>query len=199
VASATALALVAATTVWFGAGIWTEYLQKVVPQQHWLLSVAGDKSWPIVSSAFVNARLVGLSDSGAWIVQAVSSCCALAAVIWAFWRRRDPVLSLALFVTATFLFSPWMLSYDMVVFGWVVALLRVREDETYFDHGLALAVWVLPILMLYFGFMCLPTAMLVLPLFAGRLVWRLARGELRSLAPSVQVVAVEAQASAVGL
>jgi alpha-1,2-mannosyltransferase len=199
VASATALALVAATTVWFGADIWTEYLQKVVPQQHWLLSVAGDKSWPIVSSAFVNARLVGLSDSGAWIVQAVSSCCALAAVIWAFWRRRDPVLSLALFVTATFLFSPWMLSYDMVVFGWVVALLRVREDETYFDHGLALAVWVLPILMLYFGFMCLPTAMLVLPLFAGRLVWRLARGELRSLAPSVQVAAVEAQASAVGL
>jgi len=199
VAAATATVLFGVTTIWFGADIWTEYLQKVVPQQHWLLITAGDKSWPIVSSAFVNARLIGLSNEWAWVVQAVSSCCALAAVVWTFWRRRDPVLSSALFVTATFLFSPWMLNYDMVVFGWVVALLRAREDETYFDHGLALAVWALPVLMVYFGFMNLPTAMLVLPLFAGRLVWRLARGEQRSLAPSVRVAAVEAQASAAGL
>jgi alpha-1,2-mannosyltransferase len=122
-------------------------------------------------------------------VQAVSSCCALPAVVWTFWRRRDPVLSLALLVTATFLFSPWMMNYDMVVFGWIVALLRVREDETYLDHGLALAVWLLPVLMLYFGFMHLPTALLVLPLFAGRLLWRLAHGEQRSLASSAQLAA----------
>jgi len=192
VAAATAAALVAVTAIWFGADIWTEYLQKVVPQQHWLLIVAGDKSWPIVSSAFVNARLIGLPDAWAWVVQAVSSCCALAAVVWTFWRRRDPVLSMALFVTATFLFSPWMLNYDMVVFGWVVALLRTREDETYLDHGLALAIWALPVLMLYFGFMHLPTALLVLPVFAGRLVWRLARSEQPSLAPSARIAAAQA-------
>jgi alpha-1,2-mannosyltransferase len=192
VTAATTAALVAATTIWFGASIWTEYLHKVVPQQHWLLSVAGDKGWPIVSSAFVNARLIGLSDEWAWVVQGVSSCVALAAVVWTFWRRRDPVLSSALFVTATFLFSPWMLNYDMVVFGWVVALLRAREDESYLDQGLALVVWTLPVLMLYFGFMRLPTALLVLPLFAGRLLWRLARSEQRSVAPSVQVAAAQA-------
>jgi alpha-1,2-mannosyltransferase len=192
VAAATAAALVAATAVWFGADVWTQYLQKVLPQQHWLLITAGNNAWPIVSSAFVNARLIGLSDDWAWAVQTVSSCCALAAVIWTFWRRRDPVLSLALFVTATFLFSPWMLNYDMVVFGWVVALLRAREDETYLDHALALAIWTLPVLMLYFGFMHLPTALLVLPLFAGRLIWRLARSEQRSLAPSVQVAGAQA-------
>jgi alpha-1,2-mannosyltransferase len=192
VAAATTTVLIVATALWFGADIWTEYLHKVVPQQHWLLITAGDKGWPIVSSAFVNARLVGLSDDWAWVVQAVSSSCALAAVIWTFWRRRDPELSMALLVTATFLFSPWMLNYDMVVFGWVVALLRARQDETYFDHGLALAVWMLPVLMLYFGFMHLPTALLVLPLFAARLLWRLAHGEQRSWAPSAQLAAAEA-------
>jgi alpha-1,2-mannosyltransferase len=192
VAAATTAALVAATALWFGADIWTEYLQKVVPQQHWLLITAGDKGWPIVSSAFVNARLVGLSDDWAWVVQAVSSCCALAAVVWTFWRRRDPVLSSALFVTAMFLFSPWMLNYDMVVFGWVVALLRARQDETFADHALSLAVWTLPILMFPFGFKHLPIALVVLPLFAVRLVWRLAYGHRRDIAAPAQVAAVQA-------
>ncbi len=191
-AAVTTVVLVALTTAWFGVDIWTEYLQKVVPQQHWMLITAGNHAWPIVSSAFVNARLIGLSDDWAWVVQAVSSCCALAAVVWTFWRRRDPVLSQALLVTATFLFSPWMLNYDMVVFGWVVALLRVREDETYADHALSLAVWTLPVLMFPFGFSHLPIALVVLPLFALRLVWRLARAEPRGLAASARVVAAEA-------
>jgi hypothetical protein len=188
----TTAALVAATAFWFGTDIWIQYLQKVVPQQHYLLIAAGDHAWNIVSSAFVNARLAGLSDDWAWTVQAVSSCCAFGAVIWTFWRRRDPVLSQALFVTATFLFSPWMLNYDMVVFGWIVALLRPRADETYADHALSLAVWTLPALMLPFGASHIPIALIVLPLFAGRLVWRLARGEQRVLAAPAQVAAAQA-------
>jgi alpha-1,2-mannosyltransferase len=188
----TTAALAGLTTLWFGADIWTEYLQKVVPQQHWLLIAAGNHAWPIVSSAFVNARLIGLSDDWAWAVQAVSSCCALAAVVWTFWRQRDPVLSKALFVTATFLFSPWMLNYDMVVFGWVIALLRACEDETYADHALSLALWTLPVLMFPLNFLHLPFALVVLPLFAMRLVWRLARGEQRGLAAPAQIAAVKA-------
>jgi alpha-1,2-mannosyltransferase len=192
----TTAVLVALTALWFGADIWTEYLDKVVPQQHWLLITAGNNHWPIVSSAFVNARLIGLPDAWAWVVQAISSGCSLAAVVWTFWRRRDPVLSSALFVTATFLFSPWMLSYDMVVFGWVVALLCGR-DESYVDHGLALAVWTLPILMFPLCYLHIPSALLVLPAFAGRLVWRLARGEQHDLAAPARVAGLEAQPSAV--
>src|ERR1700688_1891744 len=87
------------------------------------------------------------------------------------WRAQcHAVLSLALFVTATFLFSPWMLNYDMVVFGFVVALLRQRDDNTLADHRLALAVWTLPVTMLLFGAAHIPIAMLVLPAFAGRLI-----------------------------
>ncbi|HUN50508.1 MAG TPA: glycosyltransferase family 87 protein, partial [Candidatus Sulfotelmatobacter sp.] len=174
-AVASAAVLVVVTSLWFGPDIWVQYWQKVAPQQHWLLTTAGDHGWPIVSSAFVNARLVGLSDGWAWAVQGLSSCCALAAVVWTFWRRRDPVLSLALFVTATFLFSPWMLNYDMVVFAFVVALLRQRDDNSAADHGLALAIWTLPVLMVPFGFSHIPLALIVLPAFAGRLIWRLAR------------------------
>lgn len=192
VGAATAAALAAATTIWFGADIWIEYWEKVVPQQHQLLIVAGNNHWPIVSSAFVNARLLGLSDDWAWAVQAISSCGALAAVIWTFWRRRDPSLSFALFVTATFLFSPWMLNYDMVVFGWVVALLRTREDESYADHALLLAVWALPVLMFPFGFAHRPIALVVLPLFAVRLVWRLARDGRRAMVAPARIAVAQA-------
>jgi hypothetical protein len=172
----TTAALVALTSLWFGPDIWLEYVRKVMPQQQWLMTNGGGLLMPMVSSAFVNARLVGLPLDVCWWVQAAVSCGALAMVVWTFWRKRDPVLSLALFVTATFLFSPWMLNYDMVVFGFVVALLRQRDDNTLADHRLALAVWTLPVTMLLFGAAHIPVAMLVLPAFAGRLIWRLARG-----------------------
>ena len=122
----TTIALLAATALWFGPDVWIEYVRKVTPQQHWLLTEGGGLLVPMVASAFVNARLIGLPLAADWVVQGVSSAAALAMVVWAFWRRRDPVLSLAVFVTATFLFSPWMLNYDMVIFGWVIALLRER-------------------------------------------------------------------------
>ena len=77
------------------------------------------------------------------------------------------MLSHALFVTATFLFSPWMLNYDMVVFGWIVALLRQRGDETFVDQCLSLALWMLPILMFPLGFAHIPSALFILPLFAA--------------------------------
>jgi len=174
-AVATTAALVAVTSLWFGADIWLEYVRKVTPQQHWLLTQGGGLLLPMVASAFVNARAAGLPLAADWAVQAVASGAALLMVVWTFWRQRDPVLSLALFVTATFLFSPWMLNYDMVVFGWVVALLHQRADNTVADERLAIAVWALPVIMLLFGAGHIPIAMLVLPLFAGRLVWRLSQ------------------------
>lgn len=187
-AVATTVLLVAATAMWFGPDIWLQYLHKVGPQQQDLLNVAGIMGWPIVASAFVNARLIGLPDNWAWLVQGGASAFAFGAVVWTFWRKRDPVLSQALFVTATFLFSPWIMNYDMVVFGWIVALLRQRGDETFVDHGLSLALWMLPVLMFPLGFAHIPSALLVLPLFAGRLLWRLAHGASEQTSSAVAPV-----------
>jgi hypothetical protein len=181
-AAATAVALAGVTSLWFGADIWGDFVQKVMPQQRGLIADAGDFGWPMVSSAFVNARLIGLPRDLAWVLQAVFSAFAVVAVVWTFRRRRDPVLSQAFFVVATFLFSPWMLNYDMVVFGWIVALLRERQDNTKIDHALALVVWTLPLTMMALGAVNIPAAMFVLPAFAARLLWRLARGETHETA-----------------
>jgi hypothetical protein len=66
------------------------------------------------------------------------------------------------------------MNYDMIVFGWIVALLRQRGDETFVDQCLSLTLWMLPILMFPLGFAHIPSALLILPLFAARLLWRLA-------------------------
>ncbi|MGH6676416.1 MAG: hypothetical protein ACRECE_09385, partial [Xanthobacteraceae bacterium] len=99
--------------------------------------------------------------------------------VWTYWKRRDPALSLALLVTATFLFTPYILNYDMVMFGFVVACLRDRPDNTKLDHQLLVAMWSLPVSMMLSALVFFPLAPVVLIAFAVRLLRRMAQDERR--------------------
>ena len=90
------------------------------------------------------------------------SAAALAAVVWTYWKPRDPVLSGALLVTATFLFSPYTLNYDFVVLAWVLALLRQRPGLVQRDHAVILVVWSLPVTMMIAGLAHIPLGFLAL-------------------------------------
>ncbi len=174
-AAATTAVLVGTTASIYGPGIWIEYLTKVGAQQAWLLSNAGGMVLSQVPSALYAAQRMGLPIDVGWVAQAIETSVTVVAVVWAYAQRRDPVLSLALLVTAIFTASPYSFNYDMVVLGWVLALLRQRGDNTALDHGLILAVWLLPIAMMFTGVILhAPIAILILPAFAARLVWRLA-------------------------
>jgi alpha-1,2-mannosyltransferase len=85
--------------------------------------------------------------------------------------------------------TPYILNYDMVVFGFVVALLRERADNTIADHWLLIAVWTLPVTMMIAAACFIPLAPVVLIGFACRLVWRLAHDGGRELAPLPQQAA----------
>ena len=132
-----------------------------------------------IPSAFHAGRLVGLPIAVDWALQAIVSAAAAAAVIWMFRRRRDPVLSMALLIVATFLFTPYALNYDMVVSAWVRGLLRQREGNEPIDHYLIVALWTLPLAMMLAGLVHIPLAPLVLGACAARLVWLLAQSEAR--------------------
>ena len=123
-------------------------LGKIVPQQAWLTEHGGDLLFALVGSVYFGARLIHLPASVDWAVQGVASAFAFAGVVWTYWRRRDPALSFAFFATAIFLFTPYILNYDMVILGFVVASLRGRDDNTMADHWLLIAVWTLPITMM---------------------------------------------------
>ena len=177
-AATTTMVLVSATAWLYGADIWTAYLRQVVPQQHYLQEHGADMLFLQIPSAFYAARLVGLSSASAWAVQALVSAAAIAAVTWTFWHRREPVLSMALLITATFLVTPYSLNYDMVVLGWILALLRQRQNNEPADHYLIIAVWLLPVAMMLAGLIYVPLAVFVLLAFAVRLLWQLVRSEV---------------------
>jgi hypothetical protein len=122
-------------------------------------------------------RQIGLSVEAASAVQAVQSAAALAATVWTFRRRRDPALSRAMLVTATFLTVPYSYVYDLTAMAYVAGVLRQRDDNTSVDHYLILATWALPVAMILVHLVLpqLPVACLVLPPLGARLVWRLAR------------------------
>jgi alpha-1,2-mannosyltransferase len=173
----TTAVLVALTSMLFGWHIWVEFYQKVIPQQQWLTENGAGLLFAVVSSVFYGARLVHLPLGVAWTLQGVVSVLALAGLVWVYWKRRDPALSLAYFVTATFLVTPYILNYDMVVFGFVVALLRDRADNTARDHQLLIAVWTLPVTMMFAALVFIPLGPIVLVWFAYRLLQRLAQSE----------------------
>jgi len=135
----------------------------------------------MVSSVYYGARLIDLPESVGWAMQGTVAVLALAGLAWTYWKRRDPALSLALFVTATFLLTPYILNYDMVMFGFVVALLRDRADNTMRDHWLLLAIWSLPVTMMFAGAIWIPLAPVVLMVFACWLLRRLAQSDGREV------------------
>ena len=182
-AVATTALLVAATSIWFGWHVWIEFYEKILPQQTYLTESGRGLLLVMVPSVFYGARLLHLPNGVAWTLQWIVSALAFAAVAWTYWKRRDPALSLALLVTATFLFTPYILNYDMVCFGFVVALLRDRGDNTKWDHKLLIALWLLPVTMMLAAAAFIPLAQMVLLAFAVRLIWRLAQDETRQPRP----------------
>jgi hypothetical protein len=115
--------------------------------------------------------------------QALVSAAAVLAVVWTFWRRREADLSNALFVTATFLVTPYAFNYDMVAFGWVAIKLIDRTDNDAWDYGLLLAVWAVPFLTVPIGMAGLPLSFLPTLALGGKLLWRIRQAELATGEP----------------
>ena len=176
-AAATVVVLVALTALVFGWQVWGAYLEISMPIQARNMMYSTGLGPTMMPTAFVNMRLAGFPLGTAFAVHAVVAVPAIAAVIWTFWRRRDPVLSLALLVTATFVASPYVLNYDMVVFGWVLAMLVGRTDNDGWDHALMLALWTLPFTTVALGLNGVTVSSLVLIAFAARLAWKLWRSD----------------------
>jgi len=171
-AALTALALAGATTVLFGPEVWTGYLREVVPFQTAVMYTVQGLPLGLMPTAFMNARLWGAGPDVAWLVQTPFTLLAAVAVVWAFAKRRDPQLSMAVLITAGFIATPYIAVHDMVVFGWLIAVLRPRLCGIW-DARLALAVWTLPVTTILFGLCHLPVSAPILAAFLLRLVWLL--------------------------
>lgn len=183
-ASAATLALAGITALALGIDAWINYVKVAMPMQQIVLTHGSGIFPAMMPTAFMNARIAQLPLEWCWAIQAIVSVLAIAAIVWAFWKPRDRTLSLALFVTASFLATPYAFNYDMVVFSWIVLLIRDHGASTMKDHRLALAVWTLPVSTILLGLANIPVSSLVLMAFAVRLLWRLKQEDVREKAPA---------------
>lgn len=165
-ATATTLVLAGLTALLWGPDIWTAYLNVGIPMQEYVIADPTGAVMGMMPTAYMNARLVGLSASVAYAIQGVFAAIAMAAVVWTYWRRRDPLLSFAVLVTAGLAATPYLMSYDLVVVGWLVLALLLSGQMGLRDRPLLLIVIFLPFVAIAAGFAHIPGSALVLPAFA---------------------------------
>ena len=168
-----ALFLVALTAVVFGAHVWPDYFRLVVPVQRGVLDYGGG-FLTMMPTGFMHGRLMGLPLAQCWIIQIPFTLFAAGAVIWTFMKRRDPVLSAAVLLTASIIASPYSFNYDMVTFGWLTAMLWPQFSR-FWDRVLLVAIWTLPLTFVGAGEMHLPLGAPFLAFFLVRLLAALGR------------------------
>lgn len=127
------LFLCAASTLAFGADIWTEYLHALahgfsegsplnapeIPQ----------KFHPLLISIYGAARMLGADKSLALIAQFFMSMMAIAATFWVT-RRAEYGERLSIFFLSSFFISGYVMFYDTVILSAAV-LLRLERMEQY--------------------------------------------------------------------
>jgi alpha-1,2-mannosyltransferase len=173
VAAATAAVLLALTALVFGPDVWWRYWHDAMPTQTQLVFGNFENYMIHMPTMFMNARVAGLSVAVAGWIQALVSALSVAAVVWTFWRRRDPELSLALLITATFTVSPYAFNYDMVLLSTVIVRLMDRSDNDRLDYALMLVVWIMPVALIGLGMFLIPGSAASIVAFGARLFWRM--------------------------
>jgi len=118
-AAFTAILLIVISILFFGVEPWLQYIA-IIPhfQQTFLESDAG-LNWMggyMMPSVFKMARIMGASISYAYMWSAIVALGAVWAVIYAFRNSKSEDLRNSVVLTATFLTSPYIFSYDMTIF-----------------------------------------------------------------------------------
>jgi hypothetical protein len=167
---ATASLTVAAMVGWSlavgGIGLWSAYLgQDAMTAAVAFLERGTGATTSMMQSPFNAVHLLGLEASSAYVVQAIFAVLALGSVIWSFYRGADRTLQTATLATAIFLFSPYLLSYDMAILSGALIFMFEgfsRRGPRPRDQILFLAVWFLPLLGMYLNSWGLPIGPLLL-------------------------------------
>ncbi|GAA0526111.1 hypothetical protein FHS83_002017 [Rhizomicrobium palustre] len=171
-AGITVVALILLTALVFGHSIWSDYVRLVMPVQKGVLET-GTGFLTMMPTGYMNARMLGAGPHLAQQIQMPFTLIALAAVIWTFIKKRDAVLSIAVLVTASFVVTPYAFDYDMVVFGWVIALLW-PYFESRWEKVFLVVIWTLPVWIIAIG--AIPVSAPLMAAFLAVLVQKTKRG-----------------------
>lgn len=166
-AATTTIVLVGTTVLVYGIDIWIDYLGPGIRNQETVLLRPSWITEALIPTVFMNARIAGLSIDEAYAVQAIAGASMLAAAVWVFARPRDPLLSYCFLLVATFVLTPYLMSYDLLIAGWVALVLYKAGPVSLSLRISAAGLYWLPIIALAMavngipGSALIPTAMAI--------------------------------------
>ena len=172
-AAATALALAGVTALLFGTEVWEDYLTVGIPLQEYVIADPTRATMGMMPTAYMNARIAGLSADLAYALQAIFAAAAAVAVIVTYRRSGDPLLSFGVLVLATLSATPYLMSYDLVIVAWLLLAIYGTGAVAGPERLLLLAVYFLPFLSIAGELAGLPGSALALPALAIVLLRRL--------------------------
>jgi arabinofuranan 3-O-arabinosyltransferase len=126
IAGLTVAALVLASMLLCGADIWSVYFQHVAVMRHLTLE-DGSGVWHRFVSVFVALRRLGAGIPTAYAAQALVALAAAAVVAIAWYRDVRPAAKNVLLILGTWLATPYVQDYDLVV-GAFVAVWQLELD-----------------------------------------------------------------------
>lgn len=146
-AGVTVAALIATSLALFGVDMWAGYFGRMTLIRQMILE-DGTGVWHRMLSVFVFARRFGINVTWAYALQALVALGAIIVVARSWWRDESPEIRNALAVLGTFLVTPYLQDYDLVVGAFVAVWLWSLQ------HRGAMAVW--PAQAMMIGILLLP-------------------------------------------
>jgi alpha-1,2-mannosyltransferase len=146
-AAATVAVLTMATTLTFGASVWSAFLDST----HFTRTVVlegGNTGWYKIQSVFAWARMWGAPIPLAYAVQGITTVALATALAW-LWRSIAPYpLKAAALCLATILATPYSFDYDMMLLAPAIAFLAVDGFVRGFGpwEKTLLALWLAPLI-----------------------------------------------------
>lgn len=164
-AAASACALLLASVLLFGPEMWRDYAHFSTHLRHAILE-DGSGVWHRMVSVFVFARRLGADVPAAYTVQAAIGSIAAAVVAFAWLRNASMPIKSAALVLGTFLATPYLQDYDLVLGAFATVWLMRPEMLVHYSERAALIacglILALPLLASVLGNM---TGLALGPLF----------------------------------
>ena len=147
-AGITVMALVAVTSLAFGADLWLAFAASTETSRKLLLE-NGDVGFEKLQSVFAAVRLWGGGIPLAYAVQGVAWAAAVCGTAWVWRSSGDRDLKAALLIIATLLASPHVLDYDLMMLAPAIAFTvsaGIANGFRDYEISVLAAAWIVPLL-----------------------------------------------------
>lgn len=170
-ATATVIALLAASVIFLGIDAWKLYVVEAAPQQMAFAQFGHGVFQQMTPSYFMAGRLLGIDLALAWGVQICISIAVLCAAIWAFRQNVAFKLKCALAMVATFIVSPYVLIYDMPIIAIAILIAGCCFKASLLERTIFALAWLFPAFAIFLPLPIGPPVLTILLLILLRRVW----------------------------